>query len=649
MRAFVLSAWLVVAAILCAAPAALAADVAFATAVADGRMSAADAARFEDADVSYHRVMVRTAAGRAVLGGVDHDARRVALARRVGVVEALFGSVERAAADAGLLMFDRQETFSATLSTEEIRRLLAHPDVRRVHRVPTAPLEAVLRGAAAGADAGAVQKLAFATLGIDEMKKAKLNGAGRSVAIIDSGIDMTLRQMKTAVIDGFCFSRNDARLGLKGTCPIGIRYGARGLKAGAQTCRALGCDHGTAVASVIVGAKTSSGGMVVQGVAPAAKIVAVNAARFDTRTNMMIVAYDDILRAYETLFPEVVAPTGRIANYPIAAVNVSASVPCDLDVYQDGDDQAYAMQSYGVATVAAAGNEGLWSKTEQGWPACNSSVHGVGELDTAYKPTDITNWSGYYAVSQGYPVVDSDMAKGGFAVAEGSGTSFSAPLVTGAHLLGRQVNGRGLLGAPNVDLYFDPDHDSNYRLYHGRIPRVDGKVAWDGRFVTFVPSKIKTYQLDAPDEDGKQEGDVYCRDYEYYSFNTAFDEWHKSTTLDCQSTNDFTAYMYPFLPTNYKVRLLGQNFLAPVDLKDEYIHGYNVSATSGAEMDDDKFRAWTKPLFETEVVITNARGQVVERMPVMVTKSKRICTGPDKSKTNPSKTCGKCVYGCKYR
>ncbi len=107
--------------------------------------------------------------------------------------------------------------------------------------------------------------------------------------------------------------------------------------------------------------------------------------------------------------------------------------------------------------------------------------------------------------------------------------------------------------------------------------------------------------------------------------------------------------MYPLLPTNYKVRLLGQDFLAPVDLKDKYIHGYGVDATSGAEMDEDKFRAWRRPLFATEVVISNARGQIVERMPVVVTKSKRICTGPATSETDPSRTCGKCVYGCRYR
>ncbi|QZN99158.1 hypothetical protein [Chenggangzhangella methanolivorans] len=67
----------------------------------------------------------------------------------------------------------------------------------------------------------AAQKL----LGVDKLAKAGLTGAGYSIVMIDGGVDLTVRAMKRAVVDGFCFSRTDKKLGMTSSCPAGVKFG----------------------------------------------------------------------------------------------------------------------------------------------------------------------------------------------------------------------------------------------------------------------------------------------------------------------------------------------------------------------------------------------------------------------------------------
>ncbi len=256
---------------------------------------------------------------------------------------------------------------------------------------------------------------------------AGYTGAGRAVAVIDSGVDGTHPALVGKVIHEACFSNNG--------CPNGqttmIGAGA------AKPCSwGDGCEHGTHVAGVV-----AANGQY-RGVAPDASLVAIqvfspsSGATCGGAATCPRARTSDVLAALNHVNQLAVDNT---VGMPIVAVNLSLA----SDVTSTGcDDSILAaavntLWSHNVATVVAAGNSG--KQGELSIPACISSTVSVGAVDGN---------DAYWSVSNVSPALDffapgvnvtSSWPGGTWRAA--SGTSTASPHVAGAWAVAAQALG----------------------------------------------------------------------------------------------------------------------------------------------------------------------------------------------------------------
>ena len=210
-------------------------------------------------------------------------------------------------------------------------------------------------------------------------------GTGTSVAVLDTGVLSGHEFLSGQVVDEACFSTTfsttDGRNISTSLCPGGA---ASSFAPGAaEPCADL-CDHGTHVAGIVAGKKITYGGQTFSGVAPAAKIIAVQVfSEFATSecgvgaTGPCVMSYSsDQISALEWLYTN--RNTGDWGT--LAAVNMSLGGgeygtlnACNADPIKLSID---TLRNVGVATVIASGNEDLL--TAIGGPACVSSAIAVG-------------------------------------------------------------------------------------------------------------------------------------------------------------------------------------------------------------------------------------------------------------------------------
>ncbi|MFC3694851.1 S8 family serine peptidase [Chenggangzhangella methanolivorans] len=490
----------------------------------------------------------------------------------------------------------------------------------------------------------AAQKL----LGVDKLAKAGLTGAGYSIVMIDGGVDLTVRAMKRAVVDGFCFSRTDKKLGMTSSCPAGVKFGARSLAAGSQTCAFAGCEHGTMVASVIVGSDTASE---YRGFARDVKIISINTlrklAKPDKDGNLYAIYFDDVLAAIERVNAEVMTPKKKALKYRIGALNISLGMECSGFRFAYGADEIYNMRrSRSVATVAAAGNGGSFDDDDakSDWPACATYAERVGEvaMDYTLGENPITNRADRYAVSEGLPVMAASVGQGRYAMERRRGTSLAAPQLSAAHVLGLQAGTIGLLAAPKIPIALGKRAPGVGAEGVGYVPRVDAAAASLRRFDTFVPAVPKFDYFNWTTN--RPEIAAACIDEEKYDRNIANNTFYKFRTSGCQSSKIFTFYGPSFSGKKNKLKIKGVGMI-----RDEVIDGASNGEwfTAGRERDNETVWNWPYPFFNTEAVIVNAEGGVVERLSVNVAKKVVRCSGPAESTKDESSTC-KCVSGCEY-
>lgn len=197
-------------------------------------------------------------------------------------------------------------------------------------------------------------------------------GTGRTVVIIDSGVDATHPWLRGRVVTQACFSTTTAGTG---GCPNGARaqYNATaaGVAGAAAPCRYTGCAHGTHVAHLAAGA---------YGAASGARIVAIQAThpvynsvlgRWEPKYT-----YSDVISALSYVYA--VLPTKP------AAINMSLGGGRYTSVCDNSDATARQMASYvnalrstyNVATVISSGNDNYADGI--GFPACLSQAVVVG-------------------------------------------------------------------------------------------------------------------------------------------------------------------------------------------------------------------------------------------------------------------------------
>ena len=303
-------------------------------------------------------------------------------------------------------------------------------------------------------------QIGTAQVGADRLTGMGVTGRGRSVAVVDSGIDVAhpdLQPPPGSTWPGWNFADDDGNL---------------------SDCS----GHGTEVAGVIAGP---------QGLAPDAGLVILKV--FSLRDGCRTARASDVLASVDWVI------TAHDA-WNVEAVNLSLADDTSHRAFCDTEDPAGAAtfgaaRAAGVAVVAAAGNDGKTSGLP--WPACFSDVAAVGMVYSASSgsvawggnascedaltgpdvvPCASTSGSGLSILAPG--VGWTTTAAGGGRTAIFSGTSAAAPAATGAVLLARQAR-------PLADpaLAFDLLRATGVPVLDGRTgrttPRVDLSAALD--------------------------------------------------------------------------------------------------------------------------------------------------------------------------
>lgn len=313
--------------------------------------------------------------------------------------------------------------FAATVDDAELQRLLDDPDVLSVEPDLSGSVTAVSNEVQIGLNGELIGLGGVQALGYD--------GSGSTVAVLGTGVSPH-PDLKDRVIEERCYC---AFANNKGCCPNGAieQFGSGSARDD--------LPHETGVAGVIAG----NGGIAPRGIAPGAKIVAIRVA--DSTGHIAWTS-------------QVISALDWIAASPlhVDAVNMSFAIGFLSNSACDGENPALTdalarVRARGTVLVAASGNDAATKGIRP--PACIGGVLSVGAVyhknlasasllgctDTPAEVDRVTCFSNSAAqldlLAPGYGVLTAFNLKG---VSSASGTSFSAPHVTGAVALLRQID-----------------------------------------------------------------------------------------------------------------------------------------------------------------------------------------------------------------
>ena len=291
---------------------------------------------------------------------------------------------------------------------------------------------------------------------------AGADGEGQVVVVIDSGVSNTHPYLAGKVVAEACFSSNASASGfmVSSLCPGGVPSST--APGSGAPCALLDpganaagqCHHGTHIANIIAGRDTVNAQNPYDGVARAAKIIAVQVFSRITddadpgtpavcnRTgypfNECILASDsDILAGLDYVLQNL------LDVHEIAAVNMSfgneswdSQAACDA-AYPDYKARVDLFRAAGIAVVSSSGNQGGLNFMNA--PACISGVVSVGANCDAGSPSCLVNTIAPFTNAAPFltflaPGVNIDAATPdvlGHSVK--TGTSQSAAFVSGAY------------------------------------------------------------------------------------------------------------------------------------------------------------------------------------------------------------------------
>jgi subtilisin len=300
------------------------------------------------------------------------------------------------------------DVVAGTLDARALAALRLRPDVAAI------TLDGLVRPAG---QAGPAQ------IGADRVRSAGLDGKGRAIAIVDSGVDALHPDLGGAPIPN-----------------AKVRGGWNVADGNDDVSDCSG--HGTAVAGVAAGA---------DGVAPGAGLVALKV--FGVSGGCATATFSDVLAAVDWAIT-------NAERLGIDVVNLSLADDTTHAAFCDGEDPAgaavfAAARRAGLAVVAAAGNAGRADGLS--WPACLSDVAAVGMVYSS--SIGSATWGGAAGCEDA--VTGADLVPcasnsgaalsllapgvrwqtdvpGGARLASFSGTSAAAPAAAGALLLARQ-------------------------------------------------------------------------------------------------------------------------------------------------------------------------------------------------------------------
>jgi subtilisin family serine protease len=270
----------------------------------------------------------------------------------------------------------------------------------------------------------------------DQTRALGFDGAGQTIAVIDTGVDGAHPNLAGKLVAEACFASGSP--GPNGDCPNGDDTQS-GSGAGTYCEWSAECFHGTHVAGIAAGDGPSY-----DGVAPGASLISIQVASEITGATECSPSPSPCARAYES---DVIAALEEVhdvflLSHAIPAVNVSlggqtwtSQAACDADnaAYKAAIDN---LRSVDVATVVAAGNNGLSNGLSE--PACISSAVSVSastDVDTfqafANRAPFLSLWA------PGVNIRAPEWQVTGYKNA--TGTSMAAPHAAGAWAILRQA------------------------------------------------------------------------------------------------------------------------------------------------------------------------------------------------------------------
>lgn len=281
----------------------------------------------------------------------------------------------------------------------------------------------------------------------DDVHALGWTGAGRTVAILDTGIDADHpffndnngTPANSRILSQACYSTPSNNTDEFSLCPGGVTSstaaGSADIEGNAQ-CAAVAniCDHGTHVAGIAAGDATGVTGAPGHGVAPDAGIIAIqvftrfnDTADCNPRPAPCILTYDsDTVAALN----QVAALHAANPGWRITAANMSLGGGNNTTAC-DGDSRKTAIDTLlgaGVATVISSGNNSFLNAV--GAPGCISTAVTVGNSaddDTVWPSSNRGPLLDIFAPGGN---VDSSIVDDTWG--SKNGTSMSAPHVAGA-------------------------------------------------------------------------------------------------------------------------------------------------------------------------------------------------------------------------
>jgi hypothetical protein len=241
-----------------------------------------------------------------------------------------------------------------------------------------------------------------------------INGAGESIAIIDTGIDYRHPALGGGfgggykVIAGYDFVDND-------TDPMDPD------------------GHGTGLAGIIAANDFTYNGARYRGLAPNAKLIALRTSD-DSST-----AEEEDLRIEQALQWVIAHRT----QYNIVAVNLSEGSGAYSSQTHTGPywDEMQTLANQGVFIAASSGNSGVSSPYSIEYPAADPSAYAIGSVNSSDVISTFTERSAdldLLAPGENVPTTYYDAGKHIYLAA--TGTSFSAPFAAAAAALLKQVD-----------------------------------------------------------------------------------------------------------------------------------------------------------------------------------------------------------------
>ncbi len=241
---------------------------------------------------------------------------------------------------------------------------------------------------------------------LDELWKQS-TGKGVRVAVIDTGVDVRNKQLKSAV---------DVRAG-KNFIPKDAKdEQGNKLERGNERGTDDVVGHGTKVAGIIAARPTKGTGFV--GLAPAATIIPIQHNDADGNGNAATLA-TAIRYSVDTAKADVLNISQDTVN-PIAGDSVLE------------DAVKYALEK-GVVVVASAGNDGVGGNVKETYPAAFDGVLAVASSDRNNERAAFSQSGEFVGVAA--PGVDMVSTVPGGGHCADNGTSFSAPYVAGVAAL----------------------------------------------------------------------------------------------------------------------------------------------------------------------------------------------------------------------